>query len=99
MVQRMMLKAVMNQSWEQWFDFTCTARILSMVLETTTDDEKDSACDTGGKHEDEEEKEIIDLQGRLESTLGDVLAHEAMDLMHVLHGIGVEISQGSYSSV
>ena len=78
-----------NEAWEQWFDFTCMVGILRIVLETTTDELKEptSVID----NDDDDEKAILNLQGRLMGTLGDALGCEAMYLMHVLHKIGADV--------
>jgi hypothetical protein len=74
-----------SRHWESWFDFTRIVKILGKLLDTAIYDERDSITDDS---EYEDDKVIIDMNGRLYSTLGQVYAEQTIDLMHSLHDIG-----------
>jgi JmjC domain. len=74
-----------SQDWECWFDFTRIVKILGKILETAIYDERDPIIDD---FEYEDDKVIIDMKGRLHSTLAQSCAEQTIDLMHLLYDIG-----------
>lgn len=79
-----------DDEWEGWFNFTRIVKIMGLILHTSVYDERDS--DTEDISENEEDKVIIDMKGRLCSTLGHLCAEETIDLMNSLYAIGCHLT-------
>jgi len=75
---------------DKWLDFSRIVHILGTILETTTVDEVECMNDDKGF---EDMMVVIDLQGRLKSTLGEKNAHDIMELMHSLYDFGCQATK------
>jgi hypothetical protein len=69
---------------DKWLDFSRIVHILVTILETTTFDEVECMNDKKGL----EDMVVIDLLGRLKSTLGAKNAKDIMKMMHSLYDFG-----------
>jgi len=68
---------------DAWLDFYRIALILGTILDTTMFDEQEEYVNDADKNG--EEMVVIDLQGRLKSTLGEKHAQDTMELMQCLY--------------
>uniref|UniRef100_A0A7S3PVE1 JmjC domain-containing protein n=1 Tax=Chaetoceros debilis TaxID=122233 RepID=A0A7S3PVE1_9STRA len=75
----------LDEVWEKWFDATCSLKVLGKLLGTIRNYE----------HQEVEARTAprINLQGRLNSTLGNNTASDAVKLMQIIHHLGNQMIQ------
>lgn len=74
-----------DEVWEKWFDATCSLKILGKLLGTM--------CDYERQETEARTALRINLQGRLNSTLGNDMATDAVNLMKAMHYLGNQMIQ------